>query len=182
MAQRTIAATAISQPQTRSPTMSAFSIRPAEPTDCRAIHELLMELAEFEKITHLVEATPSSTRLALFGDQPTAEALVAEVDGATVGVAVFFHNYSTFVGRQGLYLEDIYITPEHRSQGIGKSMITELAKLATERGCGRMEWTVLDWNRGAIDFYRNLGGEILEDWRIVRLNREQIAQIAASVG
>ena len=158
----------------------AFTIRPAAPTDCRAIHELLMELAEFEKITHLVESTPTSTRLALFGDQPSAEALVVEIDGATVGTAVFFHNYSTFVGKQGLYLEDLYITPEHRGKGIGQEVLKELARLAVERDCGRMEWTVLDWNERAIEFYEKLGGEILNGWRVVRLDAEKIKTLAGA--
>ena len=158
--------------------MSNFVIRHAEPTDVQAIHGLLMELAEFEKITHLVEATPTSTRLALFGDKPTAEALVVEVEGATVGTAVFFHNYSTFVGRQGLYLEDLYVQPEFRGRGIGKAVLVELAKLAEGRDCGRMEWTVLDWNEGAIEFYEKLGGEILSGWRVVRLDRGAIGELA----
>ncbi len=159
--------------------MSTATIRKAEPTDALAIHELLTELAEFEKISHLVEATPTSTRLALFGDRPCAEALVAELDGATVGTAVFFGNYSTFLGRQGLYVEDIYIRPEHRGAGIGRAMFVELAKLAEERGCGRMEWSVLDWNTQAIDFYQNLGANILDEWRIVRLDSDGIATLAA---
>ena len=158
--------------------MSEFTIRAAEPTDAIAIHELLMELAEFEKITDWVEATPTSTRLALFGDKPAAEALVAEVAGATVGTAMFFHNYSTFLGRQGLYLEDIYIQPAHRGAGIGTAMLRELANLAQERDCGRMEWTVLDWNQGAIDLYEKLGGRVLDDWRIVRLGRDGIEKLA----
>lgn len=160
--------------------MKSATIRKAEPTDVVAIHELLMELAEFEKITHIVEATPTSTRIALFGDKPSAEALVAEIDGATVGTAIFFHNYSTFVGRQGLYLEDIYIRPDHRSSGIGMAMLVELAKIAAERNCGRMEWTVLDWNTRAISFYEKIGAEILDEWRIVRLGSEGIAKLAGS--
>ena len=138
-----------------------------------------MELAEYEKITHLVESTPTSTRLALFGDRPAAEALVVEVDAATVGTAIFFHNYSTFTGRQGLYLEDIYIQPDYRGKGIGKAVLAGLASLAKERGCGRMEWTVLDWNQPATEFYEKLGGEILDGWRIVRLDQEGIERLAA---
>jgi GNAT superfamily N-acetyltransferase len=160
--------------------MKTATIRKAEPTDAIAIHELLMDLAEFEKITHIVEATPTSTRIALFGEKPCAEALVAEIDGATVGTAIFFHNYSTFVGRQGLYLEDIYIQPAHRSSGIGKAMLVELAKLAEERNCGRMEWTVLDWNARAISFYESFGAQVLDEWRIVRLGSDGIAKLAGS--
>lgn len=153
-------------------------IRPATIADVPAIHSLLLELAEYEKITDWVEATEDSTREALFGEKPSAEALVAEVDDSVVATAVFFQNYSTFVGRPGLYLEDIYVQPGHRGSGIGQAMLQELAKLAQERGCGRMEWTVLDWNQRAIDFYEKQGAEILQDWRLVRLNREGIAKLA----
>ncbi|MDF1756031.1 MAG: GNAT family N-acetyltransferase [Verrucomicrobiales bacterium] len=157
-----------------------FKIRPAVPGDCDSIHRLLMELAEYEKITHWVESTPASTHQALFGDQPAAGALVAEVEGIIIGTAVFFHNYSTFIGKQGLYLEDIYITPEQRGKGIGKAILKELARLAVKRNCGRMEWTVLDWNQPAIDFYDKIGGEMLDEWRIVRMNREGIEALAES--
>lgn len=160
--------------------MSDFTIRPAQVTDALAIHELLMELAEYEKIAHLVEATPASTRLALFGDAPAAQALVVEVDDTTIGTAVYFYNYSTFVGREGFYLEDIYIQPDHRSKGIGRAVLKELAEIARDRGCGRMEWTVLDWNQRAIDFYQELGGEILNEWRIVRLGRDGIERLAGN--
>ena len=153
-------------------------IRPATPDDVPAIHGLLMELAEFEKITHWVEATEESTREALFGEKPAAEALVAEADGKIVATAVFFQNYSTFVGRPGLYLEDIYVQPTHRGKGIGRAILTELAKIAHSRGCGRMEWTVLDWNQQAIDFYEKLNAQIMSDWRIVRLHRDGIEKLA----
>ncbi len=165
---------------TDPPTSQNFVIRQAEPTDALAIHELLMELAEFEKIADQVEATPTSTRLALFGDAPSAEALVVEIDGSTVGTAVFFHNYSTFVGRRGLYLEDIYIKPSCRGAGIGRAMLVELARLAKERDCGRMEWTVLDWNSDAIRFYEEkVGAQLLTDWRLVRLGATGIAKLAS---
>ncbi|MEM1295446.1 MAG: GNAT family N-acetyltransferase [Verrucomicrobiota bacterium] len=153
-------------------------IRPATPEDVSSIHALLLELAEFEKITDWVEATEESTQAALFGENPTAEALVTEVRGQVVATAVFFQNYSTFVGRPGLYLEDIFVQPAHRGGGIGQDLLRELAKLAHSRGCGRMEWTVLDWNQRAIDFYEKQGAEIMHDWRLVRLNREGIAQLA----
>ncbi len=153
-------------------------IRPASPEDVPAIHALLLELAEFEQITDWVEATEDSTHEALFGERPTAEALVAEREGQIVATAVFFQNYSTFVGRPGLYLEDIYVQPAHRSAGIGQAMLQELANIAEARGCGRMEWTVLDWNQRAIDFYEKQGAEIMKDWRLVRLHREGIAKLA----
>ncbi len=153
-------------------------IRPATPDDVSAIHGLLLELAEFEKITHLVEATEDSTHEALFGENPAAEALVTEVEGQIVATAVFFRNYSTFVGRPGLYLEDIYVRPEHRGKGIGRALLAELAKIAKSQGCGRMEWTVLDWNQRAIEFYEKLDAEIMQGWRIVRLRRDGIARLA----
>ena len=156
-----------------------MTIRLAISADVPAIHSLLLELAEFEKIAHLVEATEDSTREALFGENPAAEALVAELEGQTVATAVFFHNYSTFVGRRGLYLEDVYVRPEHRGKGIGRALLVELAKIAESRGCGRMEWTVLDWNQRAIDFYEKLEAEVMDGWRIVRLHRDGISRLAA---
>ncbi len=144
-------------------------IRPARPDDCEAIHGLIRELAEFEKLLHQVEATPESLNEALFGERPTAEALVAEVDGTVVAYAIFFHNFSTFAGRAGLYLEDLYVQPDHRGTGIGKALIAEYLRIAKERNCPRAEWMVLDWNQRAIDLYEGLGAELLSEWRLVRL-------------
>ena len=158
--------------------MSEFTIRPANLQDTEAIHSLLMELAVYEKIDHLVEATVNSTHKALFGAIPVADALVAELNGALVATAVHFQNYSTFMGCPGLYLEDIYVQPTHRGNGIGRSLIIELAKIARSRGCGRMEWSVLGWNTRAIDFYERLGAQILPDWHIVRLTHAGIDDLA----
>ena len=158
--------------------MRNLTIRKASESDSDQIHQLLMDLAEFEKITHTVEATKESTRSALFGANPSAESLVAESGGQIVGTAIFFHNYSTFVGRKGLYLEDIYVKPDNRGQGIGRKILFRLAQVAEQRGCGRMEWTVLDWNSRAIDFYNEMGAEILEEWKIVRLNSEGIKKLS----
>ncbi|MEM0968562.1 MAG: GNAT family N-acetyltransferase [Verrucomicrobiota bacterium] len=156
-----------------------MNFRPAQPEDVVAIHALLLELAEFEKITDWVEATEMSTREALFGKSPAAEALVAESpDDEIVATAIYFQNYSTFVGRPGLYLEDIYVKAPWRGQGIGRNLLHALATIAAERGCGRMEWSVLDWNQPAIDFYEGLGAQILHDWRLVRLGKEGIARLA----
>ncbi|MEO0445406.1 MAG: GNAT family N-acetyltransferase [Verrucomicrobiota bacterium] len=156
-----------------------MNFRPAQPEDVVAIHALLLELAEFEKITDWVEATEMSTREALFGKSPAVEALVAESpDDEIVATAIYFQNYSTFVGRPGLYLEDIYVKAPWRGQGIGRNLLHALATIAAERGCGRMEWSVLDWNQPAIDFYEGLGAQILHDWRLVRLGKEGIARLA----
>jgi len=157
--------------------MSAV-IRPAAPADVGAIFALMLELAEFEKLTHLFVATEAGVHDALFGQQRAAEALVAEAGGAIVGYALFFHNFSTFLGRRGLYLEDIYVQPSQRGSGLGKAMLRRLAALAVERQCGRFEWTVLDWNQNAIDFYEKMGATVLPDWRIVRITGGALAQLA----
>ena len=158
--------------------MSNLTIREAEESDNDQIHQLIMDLAEFEKIKDTVEADKDSTHAALFGNDPSAEAIVAEVDMKIVGTAIFFHNYSTFIGKRGLYLEDIYVRPEHRGNGIGRSLLSRLARIAEQRDCGRMEWTVLDWNSKAIDFYDELGGKILDEWKIVRLDAEGIKKVS----
>jgi GNAT superfamily N-acetyltransferase len=158
--------------------MTEVNIRSAHPSDSSDIHSLLMELAVFEKIEHLVESTTDSTHQALFGQRPTAHALVAESGTEIIATAIFFFNYSTFIGRQGLYLEDIYVKPGCRGKGTGKRLLSELARIAVDRNCGRMEWTVLDWNSGAIDFYRKLGAQVLPEWRIVRLPEPGIKQLA----
>ena len=158
--------------------MPEFTVRPANLDDVKAIHSLLMELAVYEKIEHLVEATVDSTHKALFGPSPVADALVAEINGTLIATAVYFQNYSTFIGRPGLYLEDIYVQPAHRGNGIGRTLLIELAKIARSRGCGRMEWSVLDWNTRAIDFYERLGAQILPDWHIVRLSHDGIDDLA----
>jgi len=137
-----------------------------------------MELAVFEKIEHLVESTATSTHRALFGETSSAEGLVAESEGSIIATAIYFHNYSTFMGRQGLYLEDIYVKPDFRGQGVGKSLLVELAKIAKIRGCPRMEWTVLDWNTRAIDFYKKIGAQVMTDWRLVRLSGNDIEALA----
>ena len=158
--------------------MNDVNIRKAESSDVGEIHNLLMELAVYEKIDHLVESTANSTHEALFGENPSAEALVAEHGNSVVATAIYFHNYSTFMGRPGLYLEDIYEKVDHRGSGIGTSLLIELAGIAVERGCGRMDWTVLDWNTSAIDFYKKIGATILPDWRIVRLSGQEIQSLA----
>jgi GNAT superfamily N-acetyltransferase len=153
-------------------------IRAAAPADVSAIFGLMMELAEFEKLTHLFVATEDGVHDALFGPRPAAEALVAEESGQIVGYALFFHNFSTFLGKRGLYLEDLYVRPALRGSGLGTKMLRALAALAVERQCGRFEWSVLDWNQQAIDFYEKMGATVLPDWRIVRITGESLDQLA----
>ena len=146
-----------------------FTIRPAAPADCEPILGLIRELAEFEHLSHLVVATPESLCTHLFGPRPAAEAVVAERAGQAVAFALFFTNFSTFLGRPGLYLEDLYVQPAHRGQGLGRALLQHLARLAVQRGCGRFEWSVLDWNAHAIRFYEKMGATVMPDWRICRV-------------
>jgi GNAT superfamily N-acetyltransferase len=155
-------------------------IRAATPEDVAAMHALMYELAEFEKLTHLFVATKEGVHDALFGARPSAEALVAEREGKVVGYALFFQNFSTFLGKRGLYLEDLYIQPTQRGTGLGTKMLKHLAALAVERGCGRFEWSVLDWNQNAIDFYEKMGATVLPDWRIVRITGDALGELASS--
>jgi len=156
------------------------TIRAATPADTSAIFALTYELAEFESLTHVFVATEEGLRDALFGARPSIEALVAENEGRIVGYALFFHNYSSFVGKRGLYLEDVYVQPSQRGSGLGTALIQRLAALAVERQCARFEWTVLDWNRQAISFYEKMGATVMPDWRVVRLTGDALEQLAAS--
>ena len=164
--------------QTRSHHPPKPQIRGARPGDEQAIHGLIAELAEFEQLTHLMQATPERLAEHLFGPRPVAESAVAEVDGTIVAFALWFTNYSTFLARPGLYLEDLYVQPPWRGRGIGRSLLIHLAALAQERGCGRFEWSVLDWNAQAIGFYERLGATLLPDWRICRVTGESLGQLA----
>lgn len=155
-----------------------FAIRPARPDDAEAIAALILELATYEKLEHDAKATPESLRSHLFGPRPFAEALMVEVEGQAVGFALFFHNYSTFRGQPGLYLEDLFVQPEHRGVGIGRALLSKLAALAVERGCGRMEWAVLDWNAPAIGFYRAVGARPMDDWTVFRVDDEALERLA----
>ena len=138
------------------------------------IAELIRGLARFEKLEHEVVMTEALLEVGLFGDRPYAEVVLAEDDGRPVGFALFFHNFSTFLGRPGLYLEDLFVLPEHRGSGIGRLLLAHLARLAVERGCGRLEWAVLDWNRDAIQFYERLGARPNSDWTVYRLTGEAL--------
>jgi len=145
-------------------------IRSATPSDVSAVHALILELAEFERLTHEVVATEESTREALFGTRPAAEALLAECGGEPVGFALFYPFYSTFAGRNGMYLEDVYVKGSHRRSGVGRALLEGFVARARECGCPKVEWRVLTWNEGAIRFYESLGADILRDWVPVRLN------------
>jgi GNAT superfamily N-acetyltransferase len=158
--------------------MSA-TIRTAAPADTGGIFALMFELAEFEKLTHLFVATEDGLHDALFGPRPSIEALVVEAAGHLVGYALFFHNYSSFVGKRGLYLEDVYVQPTQRGSGLGTAILQRVAALAVERKCGRFEWTVLDWNQPAISFYEKMGATVLPDWRVVRLAGDALEQLAS---
>jgi GNAT superfamily N-acetyltransferase len=151
-----------------------FLLRAAVAADVPAIVGLIGELAEFEKLTHLLQVTPQSLHMHLFGERPVAEALVAELGGAVVGFALFFTNFSTFLGKPGLYLEDLYVQPAHRGAGIGAAMLKQMAALANQRDYGRFEWSVLDWNVDAIRFYERMGATLLPQWRICRISGDAL--------
>jgi len=162
----------------------AFTLRPAELRDVATIVQLIRELAEFEKLTHLLQVTPEKLRPHLFGEKPVAEAWVAELpaealapgEAPVVAFALFFTNFSTFLAQPGLYLEDLYVKPAHRRLGIGRALFGRLGRLAPERHCGRFEWSVLDWNTNAIRFYESLGAALLPDWRICRITGDALQQ------
>ncbi|MES2319571.1 MAG: GNAT family N-acetyltransferase [Pseudomonadota bacterium] len=159
-------------------TASTFSIRPATPSDVAHIHAMIVELAMFEKLEHLVVATEAMLHDGLFGARPACEAIIGEEDGVVVTFALFFHNFSTFLTRRGLYLEDLYVKQACRGKGYGRQMLVRLAQLAVERDCGRFEWSVLDWNTPAIDFYKGMGAELLPDWRICRVAGGALSALA----
>jgi GNAT superfamily N-acetyltransferase len=156
----------------------ALSIRNASVADTGVILELIRGLAEYERLSHLVTATEETLRESLFGAAPGAEVLLAFADETAVGFAVFFHNFSTFLGAKGLWLEDIFVNPEYRGRGYGKRLLLAVARIAHERGCGRFEWAALDWNTPAWDFYRSLGAVPMEDWTMFRVDRPTLAALA----
>ncbi len=157
----------------------AHRLRAAEPRDLDAIVALIGELAEFEKLTHLLEVTPDKLRPHLFGERPVAECVVGEVDGEVVAFALFFTNFSTFLAKPGLYLEDLYVRPAQRGTGLGKALLEHLGRLAAGRSCGRFEWSVLDWNERAIRFYEGLGATVMPDWRICRITGERLERFSS---
>ena len=159
--------------------MPDIHIRPATRPDAALIVKFIRELAEYEKMLDQVQATAADIELQLFGAKPAAECVIAELDGKPAGFALFFHNFSTFLARPGLYLEDLFVKPELRGKGVGKRLLAHLANLALQRGCGRFEWAVLDWNTPAIRFYRSLGAEMMETWKINRLSGAALKKLAA---
>ncbi len=159
--------------------MSGLHIAPATRADVPAILEMIRGLAEFERLEHLCVASEEDIERALFGDQARVEVVLAWEGDKTAGFALFFHNFSTFLGRRGLYLEDLFVRPAFRRRGYGRALLVHLARLAVERGCGRFEWTVLDWNAQAIGFYQQLGAQILPDWRITRVTDAALTALAA---
>lgn len=159
---------------------SKLILRPAQPGDAQVLFGLIVALAEYEKLSHAVTGNAEALCEHLFGSRPYAEAILAEYAGQAVGFALFITNYSTFLTQPGIYLEDLFVLPEYRRKGIGKAILSYLATLAVERGCGRLEWSVLDWNQPAIAFYRRMGAEVLDDWRICRVTGESLTQLAES--
>lgn len=162
--------------------MTSFSIEPVRREDLPQVIGMIRELAEFEHLLEVVECTEEQLAEALFGEKRSIEAMLGWVDNdgqrEAVAYAIYFHNFSTFLGRRGLFLEDLYVRPAHRKEGFARAMLTRLAALAVERGCGRFEWTVLDWNTGAQDFYRGMGAAVLPDWRVTRLTGDALKKLA----
>ena len=156
----------------------SLAIRPATPADLPLIAELIRALAAYEKLADEVRFDEAVLGAALFGPRPFAEVLIGEVDGKAMGFALFFHNFSTFEGRPGIYLEDLFVRPEARGRGLGKALLGELARLATERECARLEWSVLDWNAPSIGFYRSLGARPMDEWTVMRLDGAALAGLA----
>jgi GNAT superfamily N-acetyltransferase len=158
---------------------AATAIRPAVPDDTPLILALIKELAEYERLSHVVVASEDDLRHHLFGPRPAAEVLIAEADGTPVGFALYFTNFSTFLARPGIYLEDLFVRPAFRGRGIGAALLTRLAAIAMARGCGRLEWSVLDWNEPAIGFYERLGAEPMAEWTVFRLAGEALEKLGA---
>jgi GNAT superfamily N-acetyltransferase len=153
-------------------------IRFAERADVPLIVRLIKSLSVYEKLDHMVVANEAKVEKALFGERPYAETLIADLDGKPVGFALFFHNFSTFLAQPGIYLEDLFVEPEHRGAGIGRALLGRLAEIAIERECGRLEWAVLDWNKDAIGFYERLGAQPQDEWTVYRLTGEPLRRLA----
>lgn len=160
-----------------------LTIRPAGPADLTLIAQLIRDLADYEKLAHEVRFDEAVLGEMLFGQNnghgPYAEVVIGEIAGEAQGFALFFHNFSTFEGRPGIYLEDLYVRPAARGSGLGKALLSHLAKLAVERGCARLEWSVLDWNEPAIGFYKNLGARLMDEWTVMRVDGEALQRLGA---
>jgi GNAT superfamily N-acetyltransferase len=157
--------------------MASIRIVPAQVVDVPVILRMINALAEYEQLTHEVTATEDDLRLSLFGPRPAGEVVLAYSGQTPIGFALFFHNFSTFLGRHGLYLEDLFVVPEWRGKGVGKQLLAHVAAIAESRNCGRMEWAVLDWNESAIAFYRRMGAHVLDEWRICRLTGSELRAV-----
>jgi GNAT superfamily N-acetyltransferase len=164
--------------EARRPPAGPVSIRAAVPADLGLIHAFILALADYERLSHEVRANREALGRYLFGERPVAEVLIAEVEEEPVGFALFFHNFSTFEGRPGLYLEDLFVAPAARGKGAGRALLSRLANIALERGCARMEWAVLDWNAPAIAFYRALGARPMDEWTVNRVDGAALARLA----
>ena len=156
-----------------------ISIRPATPADLPLIAQLIRDLAEYEKLAHEVRFDDAVLGEKLFGPRPYAEVVIGELDGEPQGFALFFHNFSTFEGRPGIYLEDLFVRPAARGSGLGKALLAHLAALALERDCARLEWSVLDWNEPAIGFYKALGARLMDEWTVMRVDGGALARLGA---
>ncbi len=161
---------------------ASATIRNALPTDVEDIFALIRALADYEQLSHQVTGSAEDLHAHLFGDRPYAQAIVAEVEGAIAGFALFFYNYSTFLTKPGIYLEDLFVLPAYRRQGLGTALLTHLAQRALSEGCGRLEWSVLDWNQPAITFYETMGADVLPDWRICRVTGAALTTLASLTG
>lgn len=160
--------------------MENFNIKMAAKEDAPIVLDFIKKLAEYEKLSHEVTATVEDLNCTLFSENSNTQAVIGYLENQPVSVAIFFHNYSTFLGKKGLYLEDLFVLPKVRGKGIGKSMLKYLAKIALERDCGRFEWSVLDWNETAINFYKNIGAEIKKEWLTTRISGKSLVNLANS--
>ena len=157
-----------------------LAIRPATPADLPLIAQFIRDLADYEKLAHEVRFDEAMLRDKLFGARPYAEVVIGEINGKPQGFALFFHNFSTFEGRPGIYLEDLFVRPEARGSGLGKALLIHLAALCTQRDCARLEWSVLDWNAPAIGFYQSLGARMMDEWTVMRVDGDALTSLAAS--
>jgi GNAT superfamily N-acetyltransferase len=160
--------------------MTPFTINSASESDVPTLMAMIRELAEFERLAHKLEVTADSLRAALFGERPVAAALLARVDGFPAGYAVYYHTFSTFVGRPGIFLDDLYVRPEFRKRGLGRALLEAVAKIGIELGGGRFEWIALRWNENAFRFYRSLGAKVMDEWALLRMNSREVRKLISA--